>query len=228
MSSFCSISLTMWPSSSLFHIQKWSQNCLFHKSVPLSNKALPPRKCCPHLSIRFLHSVLSIHLLGSGSSWEYHITPNRPGRLSGCQRQPYCLCPYPTLFTQWFPLHIHWKSRLDPVITFSLWSLEQITSWAKIWSSSFLGTLNIYWAIILASCLPFLFLFLFLPVPFPIFRGSPTLSLTFPCPMMIQWWLLTDERHTHEKECIFMRRMFQNGRGIVPGVGNVGDIQISE
>lgn len=157
MSSFCSISLTLWPPSSLFHIQKWSQNCLFHKPVPLSNKPLLPRKCCPHLSIRFLHSVLSIHLSGSGSSWGNHITPNRPGRLSGCQRQPYCLCPYPTLFTQWFPLHIHWTSRPDPDVTFSLRSPEQITSWAETWSPSCLATLNIYWAIILASCLPFFF-----------------------------------------------------------------------
>lgn len=115
--------------------------------------------------------------------------------------------------------------QTHPVVIFSLWSPEQITCWAETWSPPFLGTLNIYWAI-LASCL--LFLGGWGTVPFPLLRSSPTLSLTFPCPVMIQWWLLTDDRHTHEKECIFMGRIFQNGRGIAPGGGEVGDIQISE
>lgn len=225
MSSFCSISLTLWSPSSLFHIQKWSQNCLFHKPVPLSNKALPPRKCCPHLSIKFLYSVLSIcRVLVLPEDITSHRTDQEGSWVSKATLLSLSLSF--TVYSVISSTH-YWTSRLDPDITFSLRPPEQITRWAGTWSPPFLGSLNIYWAIVLASRLPFFFFF-FWPVPFPFLLCSPILSLTFPCPMMIQWWLLTDERHTHEKEYIFMGRIFQNWRGIAPGGSKVGDIQILE
>lgn len=48
--------------------------------------------------------------------------------------------------------------------------------------------------------IPFALPFFFLPVPFPKLCGSPAPTWPFPA----QRWLPTEERHTREKECIFM------------------------
>lgn len=185
MSSFCSISLTLWSPSSLFHIQKWSQNCLFHKPVPLSNKALPPRKCCPHLSIKFLYSVLSIcRVLVLPEDITSHRTDQEGSWVSKATLLSLSLSF--TVYSVISSTH-YWTSRLDPDITFSLRPPEQITCWAGTWSPPFLGSLNIYWAIVLASRLPFFFFFLlasalsFSPL---LSNSQPNLPLSNDDPMM--------------------------------------------
>lgn len=125
MSSFCSISLTLWPC----HLCSTSRNGLktaYSTSlfIRLSNKALPPRKCCLHLPIRFLCCLIP----PSVGFWVFLKTPHHTKQTRKAlwvSKTTYCPASYPTLFTQWFPLHGHWASRLDPAVIFSLRSPEQ-------------------------------------------------------------------------------------------------------